>query len=136
MRNCQYARAFILLVGAMQKAPLIQSLYVQTYLAQNFGLWFTSAKSIYREIITPMFRAYWQHVVATSTEFRTGMSYTKRQFDLLDGTPEGMRKFLGSIRFCLGAALPEDTMNWLGHGGGIPVLSTHHTNLVVPGVIR
>ncbi|WP_142988207.1 ATP-binding protein [Granulicella rosea] len=116
MRNCRYARAFILLVGAMQKAPLIQSLYVQTYLAQNFAQWFSSARSIYREIITPMFRAYWQHVLATSTDFRTGMSYTKRQFDLLDGTPEGMRKFLSSIRFCLGVALPEDTMNWLGRG--------------------
>jgi hypothetical protein len=113
MRNSQYARALVLLVGAMQKAPLIQSLYVQTYLAQNFGQWFSSAQSIYREIITPMFRAYWEHVLATSTEFRTGMSYTQRQFNLLDGTPEGTRKFLGAMRFCLGAALPEDTMNWL-----------------------
>jgi hypothetical protein len=113
MRNSQYARALILLVGAMQKAPLIQSLYLQTYLAQNFAQWFSSAQSIYREIITPMFRAYWEHVLATSTEFRTGMSYTKRQFDLLDGTLEGVRKFLAAIRFCLGARLPEDTMNWL-----------------------
>jgi tetratricopeptide (TPR) repeat protein len=113
MRNSQYARALILLVGAMQKAPVSQSLYIQTYLAQNFSQWFSSAHSIYREIITPMFRAYWEHVLVTSTEFRTGMSYTKRQFDLLDGTPDGMRKFLGSMRFCLGAPLPEDTMNWL-----------------------
>ncbi len=113
MRNSQYARALILLIGAMQKAPLIQSLYLQTYLAQNFAQWFNSAQSIYREIITPMFRAYWENVLATSTEFRTGMSYTKRQFDLLDGTPEGTRKFLAAMRFCLGAPLPEDTMSWL-----------------------
>ncbi len=116
MRNFQYARGLILLLGAMQKAPLIQSLYVQTYLAQNFGQWFSTAPAIYREIITPMFRAYWERVIATSSEFRTGMSYTKRQFALLDGTPEGMRKFLGSMRFCLGATLPEDTMNWLNRG--------------------
>jgi PAS domain-containing protein len=113
MRNSQYARALILLIGAMQKAPLIQSLYLQTYLAQNFAQWFSSAQSIYREIITPMFRAYWEHVLATSTKFRTGMSYTKCQFDLLDGTPEGTRKFLAAMRFCLGALLPEDTMSWL-----------------------
>ena len=113
MRHSQYARGLVLLVGAMQKAPLIQSLYMQTYLAQNFGQWFSTTHSIYREIITPMFRAYWERAVATSTEFRTGRSYTKRQFALLDGTPEGMRTFLNSIRFCLGAVLPEDTMNWL-----------------------
>ncbi len=113
MRHSQYARGLVLLVGATQKAPLIQSLYMQTYLAQSFGQWFSTAHSIYREIITPMFRAYWERAVATSTEFRTGMSYTKRQFALLDGTPEGIRKFLNSIRFCLGAVLPEDRMNWL-----------------------
>lgn len=92
---------------------MIQSLYLQTYLAQNFGQWFSSAQSIYREIITPMFRTYWEHVLATSTGFRAGLSYTKRQFDVLDGTPEGTRKFLGAMRFCLGANLPNDTMNWL-----------------------
>jgi hypothetical protein len=113
MRKSQYARALILLVGAMQKAPLIQSLYLQIYLAQNFDQWFSSAKSIYRELITPMFRAYWEHVLATSSAFRTGMSYTTRQFSLLDGTPEGTRRFLGAMRFCLGATLPDDTMNWL-----------------------
>jgi tetratricopeptide (TPR) repeat protein/energy-coupling factor transporter ATP-binding protein EcfA2 len=113
MRGGQYARALILLIGAMQRAPLIQSLYLQTYLAQNFEQWFGSAKSIYREIVTPMFRAYWEHVLATSTAFRTGMSFTTRQFELLNGTPDGTRKFLGAMRFCLGAALPEDTMNWL-----------------------
>ncbi|HET7103294.1 MAG TPA: hypothetical protein VFI20_04340 [Terracidiphilus sp.] len=113
MRNSQYARALILLVGAMQKAPVIQSLYLQTYLAQNFEQWFGSAKSIYREIVTPMFRTYWERVLATSAAFRTGTSFTTRLFELLDGTPEGTRKFLGAMRFCLGATLPEDTMNWL-----------------------
>jgi tetratricopeptide (TPR) repeat protein len=113
MRSGEYARALILLVGAMQRAPIIQSLYLQTYLAQNFEQWFGTAKSIYRTIVAPMFRAYWEHALATSTDFRTGMSYTNRQFELLDGTPSGTRKFLSAMRFCLGASLPEDTMNWL-----------------------
>ena len=113
MEAGQYARALILLVGAMQKAPIVQSLYLQTYLAKNFELWFGTVKSIYREIIAPMFRAYWEHALATSVAFRTGMSYTARQFELIDGTPNGTRKFLGAMRFCLGAALPEETMNWL-----------------------
>lgn len=113
MRAGQYARAFILLVGAMQKAPIIQSLYLQAYLAQNFEQWFGRWKSIYREIISPVFRAYWEHALATSTAFRTGMSYTTRQFELIDGTPNGTRKFLSAMRFCIGAALPDETMNWL-----------------------
>jgi tetratricopeptide (TPR) repeat protein/energy-coupling factor transporter ATP-binding protein EcfA2 len=113
MRSGQYARALSLLVGAMQRAPIIQSLYLQTYLAQNFEQWFGTARSIYRALVAPMFRAYWEHALATSTAFRTGMSYTNRQFELLDGTPGGTRKFLSAMRFCLGTSLPEDTMNWL-----------------------
>jgi hypothetical protein len=107
MRAGQYARALVLLVGAMQKAPIVQSLYLQTYLAQNLEKWFGTTKSIYREIVAPLFRAYWEHTFATSTAFRTGMSYTARQFELIDGTPNGTRKFLGGMRFCIGATLPE-----------------------------
>jgi hypothetical protein len=113
MRTGQYARALILLVGGMQKAPLIQSLYLQVYLAQSFEQWFRTVKSIYREIVAPMFRAYWEHVLATSTSFRTSVSYTTRQFELVDGTPDGTRRFLDAMRFCIGAALPEATMTWL-----------------------
>jgi hypothetical protein len=62
-----------------------------------------------------MFRAYWEHVLANSTAFRTGISFTTRKFELLNGAPDGTRKFLGALRFCLGATLPEDTMNWLNN---------------------
>lgn len=113
MRSGQYARALILLVGASQRAPIIRSLYLQTYLAQNFERWFATAKSIYRTIVVPMFHSYWEHSIATSTAFRTGLSYTIRQLELLDGTAHGTRKFLGAMQFCLGASLPEDTMHWL-----------------------
>src|SRR5208282_1574115 len=113
IRGFQFARGLILCLGAMERAPISQSLYLQTYLAQQFEGWFGTTPSIYREIVAPMFKAYWERALANSTIFRTGMSYTTRQFEAADGTPNGTRKLLGAMRFCLGAKLPDETMAWL-----------------------
>jgi hypothetical protein len=113
MRGSQYARGLILCLGAMERAPIIQSLYLQTSLAQQFEGFFRSSPSIYREIIAPMFKAYWERTLANSTVFRTGTSYTTRQFELADGSPNGTRRLLSAMRFCIGVKLPDETMAWL-----------------------
>jgi hypothetical protein len=113
MRGSEYARGLILCLGAMERAPAIQSLYLQTNLAKQFEGFFRSTPSIYREIIAPMFKAYWERTLANSTVFRTGMSYTARQFALADGSPNGTRKLLSAMRFCMGVKLPDETMAWL-----------------------
>jgi hypothetical protein len=111
----QYARGLILCLGAMQRAPIIQSLYLQTYLARQFEGFFGTTPSIYREIVAPMFKAYWKRTLANSTVFCTGVSYTTRQFELANGSPNGTRKLLSAMRFCMGVKLPYETMAWLEH---------------------
>jgi hypothetical protein len=113
IRGFQFARGLILCLGAMEKAPISQSLYLQTYLAQQFEGWFGTTPSIYREIVAPMFKAYWERALANSTIFRTGVSYTTRQFEAADGTPNGTRRLLGAMLFCLGVKLPDETIAWL-----------------------
>ena len=113
MRGLQYARGLILCLGAMERAPAVQSLYLQTNLAQQFEGFFRTTPSIYREIIAPMFKAYWERTLANSNVFRTGMSYTARQFELVDGSPNGTRKLLSAMRFCMGVKLADETMAWL-----------------------
>jgi hypothetical protein len=109
----QFSRGLILCLGAMEKAPIVQSLYLQTYLAQQFEGWFGTTPSIYREIVAPMFKAYWERAVANLPVFRTGLSYTTRQLEAADGTPIGTRKLLNAMRFCTGSKLPDQTMAWL-----------------------
>ena len=114
IQNNEYVRGFVLCICAMGKAPLAQSLYLQTYLAQQFEKLFKSYQSIYREIIAPFFLAYWERSIASSAgHFRTSLTYTQQQHRLVDGSADGTRKLLSAMRFCLGVALPEETQNWL-----------------------
>ncbi|MGB7591339.1 MAG: hypothetical protein WCD04_19345 [Terriglobia bacterium] len=109
----EYIRAFVLCIGAMGKAPIAQSLYLQTYLAQQFEKLFETCPSIYREIIAPFFLAYWERTVASPTcLFRTSLMYTQQQLRLADGSADGTRKLLSAMRFCLGVTLPQETQDW------------------------
>ena len=67
----EYVRGLILCIGAMDKAPLSQSLYLQTYIAENLEGFFKTCPSVYREILAPFFVAYWERAIAETTgEFR------------------------------------------------------------------
>jgi hypothetical protein len=110
----EYIRGFVLCIGAMGKAPTAQSLYLQTYLAQQFEQLFQTRPSIYREIIAPLFLAYWERAIALSaTLFRTSPAYTRQQLRCVDGSAAGTRKLLSAMRFCLGVTFPEETQDWL-----------------------
>lgn len=110
----EYVRGCVLFIGAMSKAPTSQSLYIQVSVARNFEGFFSSFRSIYREIVAPFFMAYWEKTITESTGlFRTGQAYTQRQLPAADGTPEGTRKLLAAMRFCLGLKLPKDAMDCL-----------------------
>ena len=110
----EYVRGLISCIGAMDKAPLSQSLYLQTYIAENLEGFFKTCPSVYREIVAPFFVTYWERAIAETTgEFRTAQSYTEKQLTVTDGTPEGTRKLLRAMRFCLGVKLPDHAMRWL-----------------------
>lgn len=110
----EYIRGCALSIGAMSKAPTPQSLHLQVSLARNLKGFFKFARSLYREIVAPFFVAYWERTIAESTGvFRTAQAYTQRQLQLADGTPEGTRRLLAAMRFCLGLKLPRDAMDWL-----------------------
>lgn len=110
----EYIRGCILSIGAMSKAPTSQSLNLQVSVARNFEGFFKFSRSLYREIVAPFFVAYWERTIAESTGvFRTAQAYTQRQLQLADGTPEGTRRLLAAMRFCLGLKLPKDAMDWL-----------------------
>ena len=110
----EYIRGCVLSIGAVSKAPTSQSLYLQVSVARNFEGFFKSLRSLYREIVAPFFVAYWERTIAESTGlFRTAQAYTERQLQAADGTPEGTRRLLAALRFCLGLKLPQDAMDWL-----------------------
>lgn len=110
----EYVRGCVLSIGAMKRAPVSQSLYLQVTIAQNFEGLFKPCQSIYREIVAPFFEAYWEQVASGSTGmFRTAQGYTERRLKDADGTPAGTRRLLSAMRFCLGVKLPERAMNWL-----------------------
>ncbi len=105
---------FVLCIGAMGSAPVSQSLYLQTYIAENFEKFFKTCPSLYREIVAPLFVAYWERTIAQTTgEFRTAQAYTQQQLQAADGSAKGTRNLLRAMRFCLGVKLPEHAMNWL-----------------------
>jgi len=110
----EYVRGCVLSIGAMNKAPVSQSLYLQVTIAQNFEGLFRPCQSLYREIAAPFFAAYWERTAEDSTGvFRTAQAYTQRQLKVADGTPEGTRRLLNRMRFCLGVKLPQKAMEWL-----------------------
>lgn len=114
IRADKYVRGHVLCIGAMAKAPVSQSLYLQISMAQNFEGFFKTCPSIYREIVAPFFAAYWERTIEQSTGlFRTALAYTQRQVKVADGSAEGTRKLLSAMRFCLGAKLLEPAMKWL-----------------------
>jgi hypothetical protein len=110
----EYVRGCVLCIGAMNRAPVPQSLYLQVTIAQNFAGFFKPCPSLYREIVAPFFAAYWERATADSIGlFRTAQAYTQRQVRAADGTAEGTRRLLNAMRFCLGVKFPEPAMNWL-----------------------
>jgi len=110
----EYVRGCVLCIGAMNRASVPQSLYLQATIAQNFEGFFKPCPSLYREIVAPFFAAYWERATADSIGlFRTAQAYTQRQVRAADGTAEGTRRLLNAMRFCLGVKLPEPAMNWL-----------------------
>lgn len=110
----EHVRGFVLCIGAMDKAPAAQSLYMQTYLAQEFDKLSKTYVSIYRELVAPFFLAYWARTVAMPTAlFRTSLTYTQKQLRVVDGSADGTRRLLSAMRFCLGVTLPKETQEWL-----------------------
>ena len=110
----EYVRGCIFCIGAMDKAPVCRSLYLQVSIAQNFEGLFKPCASLYREIVAPFFLAYWERAIAQSTGlFRTALAYTQRQLQAADGSAEGTRKLLDAMRFCLGVNLPKHAVEWL-----------------------
>ena len=110
----RYIQGLVLCIGAVSRAPVTQSLYLQISLAQNLEGFFKPCRSVYREIVAPFFVAYWERAIADSVGlFRTAHAYTQRQLQLADGSPEGTRKLLSAMRFCLGAEFPKPQMEWL-----------------------
>jgi tetratricopeptide (TPR) repeat protein len=114
LHACKYARGYVMCIGAIDKAPSSQSLYLQTYVAQQLESLSTTCLSIYREIVAPFFVAYWERAVADPTYlFRTALAFTERQIQLGDGSAQGTRRLLDAMPFCLGVTLPEGAMKWL-----------------------
>lgn len=110
----EYVRGCVLSIGAMNKASVSHSLYLQVTIAQNFDGLFRPCQSLYREIAAPFFAAYWERIAKDSTGvFRTAQAYTLRQLKVADGTAEGTRRLLSAMRFCLGVKLPQQAMDWL-----------------------
>src|ERR1700721_1976743 len=113
-RAHEYVRGFVLCIGAIDKAPIPESLYLQTYIAQNCENFFKSSPSIYREIVAPFFVAYWERTITQSTGlFRTSLVYTQRQLQVADGSAEGTRKLLSAMRFPYGFKFPTDARQGL-----------------------
>src|SRR6266851_9385447 len=51
--------------------------------------------SLYREIVAPLFVAYWERTIAQTTgEFRTAQAYTQQQLQAADGSAKGTRSLL------------------------------------------
>ena len=110
----EYLRGYVLCIGAMDKAPVLRSLYLQTSMAQHFEGLFKTSPSIYREIVAPFFVTYWERTIRQYTGlFRTTQTYTQKQLKLADGSPAGTQKLLAAMQFCLGAKLPESATKWL-----------------------
>lgn len=110
----EYVRACVLCIGAVSKASTSQSLYLQVSVAQNLEGFFKSLPSLYREIVAPFFAAYWERTIFESIGlFHTAQAYTRRQLQVADGTPEGTRRLLAAMRFCLGLKFPAEAMKWL-----------------------
>jgi tetratricopeptide (TPR) repeat protein len=113
-REHEYIRGCVLSIGAMDKAPVPQSLYLQISIAENLEGFFRPCPSIYREIVAPFFVAYWERTVSQYIGlFRTALAYTQRQIKAADGSAKGTRQLLSAMRFCLGVTLPDPQMKWL-----------------------
>lgn len=110
----EYVRGYVLCIGAMDKAPPSQSLYLQISIAQNFEGFFKPYPSLYKEIVAPFFVAYWEQTLAEYTcLFRTALTYTQRQLQTTDGSPKGTRRLLRAMYFCLNVELPSAAVQWL-----------------------
>lgn len=83
-------------------------------LAEHLEGFFSAAPSIYRNVIAPMFQAFWRHVIDHSLVlFNTPQMYNRQQLQLADGTPRGTRLLLAAIVSCLGARVTPKTAAWL-----------------------
>jgi hypothetical protein len=105
---------YVLCLGAMRQAPVSAVLCLQAMLAEHLDHFAALTPSLYREVIAPLFRVYCEKTVDHSAAtFRTGLSYTKRQLELADGSAAGTRKLLVGMGFCLGLSFSEKMKAWL-----------------------
>jgi hypothetical protein len=112
-----YVRGCILGIGAITRAPVSQSLYLQISIAQRFEKFFKTCPSLYR-VRCAFFAAYWERTIVQPTGlFRTTLAYTQHQVQAVDGSAEGTRRLRSAMRFCLGVKLPEHAMEWLDASG-------------------
>ncbi|MEZ2346415.1 ATP-binding protein [Terriglobus sp. RCC_193] len=105
---------YVLVLGAMYNAPVEAALGLQITLAEHLEGFFGAAPSLYRHLIAPMFRVYWDRATGQSMAlFRTPQAYTRRQLQLSDGSPRGTRQLLAAMASCLGVGLPPKMAEWL-----------------------
>jgi tetratricopeptide (TPR) repeat protein len=110
----ELVHGYVLCLGAMRHAPVPAALYLQAMLAEHLDHIAITTPSLYREVIAPLFRTYWEKTVDQSAAiFRTGLSYTKRQLELADGSAAGTRRLLVAMGFCLGLSFSEKMNAWL-----------------------
>jgi hypothetical protein len=81
---------------------------------ETLGRLYSGESSLYGAIVAPFFVEYWKAQAARPLHpFCTAQAYTLRQLELSDGTVEGTRQLLRTMRFCIGVTLPQDAMAWL-----------------------
>lgn len=98
----------------MRNAPVQAALGLQIMLAEHLEGFFGAAPSLYRYVIAPMFRSYWEQIISLSLVlFRTPEAFNRRQLQLANGSPKGTRQLLAAMASCLGVELPPKMGEWL-----------------------
>ncbi len=106
----------IAMVGCILYPPVKQSLAFQVSFAQTLAKLFPKRSSIWREIVEPLFLAYWRRAaLAGEVVFRTSQSYVNRRLDEVSGGNHGsrLRRLLREMVFCVGLNVPDADRSWL-----------------------
>jgi hypothetical protein len=106
-------------LGALVRAPLLQSLTFQLRMAADLQKLFACQPSIRLKVIMPFFERFWADAVATgSANFRTAAAYTERSYREAVGASVKVRlkKLLSSMVFCTGLSVQHDLRQWLDSG--------------------
>jgi hypothetical protein len=106
----------IAMVGCILYSPVKQSLAFQVSFAQTLAKLFPKRSSIWREIIEPLFLAYWRRAAsADEVVFRTSQNYVNRRLDEVSQGDHGsrLRQLLREMVFCVGLNVPDEDRSWL-----------------------